>query len=53
MALRVVQWATGSVRVAAIRAVFEHPDLELAGCWVHSKAKAGLDVGRSGTEPLG
>ncbi len=54
MALRVVQWATGSVGVAAIRAVLEHPDLELAGCWVHSKAKAGLDVGEIiGTEPLG
>lgn len=54
MALRVVQWATGSVGVAAIRAVLEHPDLELAGCWVHSKAKAGLDVGQIiGREPLG
>ncbi len=54
MALRVVQWATGSVGVAAIRAVLEHPDLELAGCWVHSKAKAGLDVGEIiGGEPLG
>ena len=45
MALRVVQWATGSVGVAAIRAVLEHPDLELVGCWVHSKDKAGRDVG--------
>ena len=54
MALRVVQWATGSVGVASIRAILEHPDLELAGCWVHSKAKAGLDVGEIiGTGPLG
>ena len=45
MGLRVVQWATGGVGVAAINGVLEHPDLELAGCWVHSKDKAGKDVG--------
>ena len=54
MALRVVQWATGSVGVAAIKAVLEHPELELVGCWVHSKAKAGKDVGEIiGIGPLG
>lgn len=54
MALRVVQWATGSVGVAAINGVLEHPELELVGCWVHSKAKAGRDVGEIvGTGPLG
>ncbi|MCB1263330.1 MAG: dihydrodipicolinate reductase [Mycobacterium sp.] len=54
MALRVVQWATGSVGEAAIRAVLEHPDLELVGCWVHSKAKADRDVGEViGVQPLG
>ena len=41
MGLRVVQWATGGVGVAAIKGVLEHPDLELVGCWVHSEAKAG------------
>ena len=45
MALRVVQWATGGVGVAAIKGVLEHPQLELAGCWVHSPSKAGRDVG--------
>jgi 2,4-diaminopentanoate dehydrogenase len=45
MALRVVQWATGGVGVAAIKGVLEHPDLELVGCWVHSEAKNGKDVG--------
>ncbi|OBJ77772.1 dihydrodipicolinate reductase [Mycobacterium gordonae] len=45
MSLRVVQWATGSVGVAAIKGVLEHPELELAGCWVHSAAKNGKDVG--------
>ena len=54
MALLVVQWATGSVGVAAIKAVLEHPELELVGCWVHSKAKAGKDVGEIiGTGTLG
>jgi len=54
MALRVVQWATGSVGTAAIKAVLEHPELELVGCWVHSKDKAGLDVGDIiGTGALG
>lgn len=54
MGLRVVQWATGGVGVAAIKGVLEHPDLELVGCWVHSPDKAGRDVGDIiGTGPLG
>lgn len=54
MALRVVQWATGGVGVAAIKGILDHPDLELAGCWVHSEAKSGRDVGDLvGTGPLG
>ena len=54
MSLRVIQWATGSVGVAAIKGVLEHPELELVGCWVHSEAKNGKDVGEIiGTSPLG
>ena len=54
MSLRVVQWATGGVGVAAIKGVLEHPDLELVGCWVHSPAKVGRDVGELiGGPPLG
>lgn len=54
MALRVVQWATGGVGVAAIKGVLEHPDLELVGCWVHSDAKHGKDVGELiGGAPMG
>ena len=54
MSLRVVQWATGSVGVAAIKGVLEYPELELVGCWVHSDAKNGKDVGDIiGTSPLG
>jgi hypothetical protein len=54
MVLRVVQWATGGVGVAAIKGVLEHPELELVGCWVHSEAKSGKDVGEIiGVDPLG
>jgi hypothetical protein len=54
MVLRVVQWATGGVGIAAIKGVLEHPELELVGCWVHSEAKSGKDVGDLvGVEPLG
>ena len=56
VALRVVQWATGSVGVAAINGVLE-PELELVGCWVHSPDKAGRDIseldGIRATGPLG
>ena len=45
MTYRVIQWATGNVGRAAIEGVLGHPDLELAGCWVHSEAKDGTDVG--------
>src|ERR1700735_1746607 len=52
--LRVVQWATGGVGKAAIECVLNHPQLELAGCWVHSADKNGRDVGEIlGTAPLG
>jgi len=54
MSLRVVQWATGSVGVAAIKGILSHPELELAGCWVHSEDKSGKDVGDIiGWSPLG
>ena len=54
MGLKVVQWATGGVGVAAIKGVLEHPDLELVGCWVYSPGKAGKDVGEIiGIDPLG
>jgi 2,4-diaminopentanoate dehydrogenase len=52
--LRVIQWATGGVGRAAIACVLNHPQLELAGCWVHSADKNGLDVGEIiGTGALG
>ncbi|TDD93568.1 dihydrodipicolinate reductase [Actinomadura rubrisoli] len=42
---RVVQWATGTLGTSVLRSVLDHPGLELAGVWVHSPAKAGLDAG--------
>jgi len=54
MTYRVIQWATGGVGRAAIEGVLAQPDLELAGCWVHSEAKAGRDVGELvDREPIG
>ena len=53
MGLRVVQWATSSVGVAAIKAILEHPELELAGCWVHSKkTRPARTLEIIGTAPL-
>src|SRR5579864_5463396 len=43
--LRVVQWATGTVGASAMRAVINHPDLQLVGVRVYSEAKAGKDAG--------
>lgn len=45
MTYRVIQWSTGTVGVHAVPAIHDHPDLELAGLWVHSDAKAGRDAG--------
>ncbi|QLL07260.1 dihydrodipicolinate reductase [Mycobacterium vicinigordonae] len=52
--LRVIQWATGGVGKAAVECVLNHPQLELAGCWVHSADKSGRDVGEiAGVGSLG
>ncbi len=45
MKYRVIQWATGSMGKACLRAVIDHPDLELAGLFVYSDSKAGRDAG--------
>lgn len=43
--LRVVQWTTGLVGSTALRAIVEHPALELVGCFAHSPDKVGQDAG--------
>jgi 4-hydroxy-tetrahydrodipicolinate reductase len=54
MPYRVIQWATGTVGIHAVPAIAAHPDLELAGLWVHSPDKAGRDAGEiCGGDPLG
>jgi 2,4-diaminopentanoate dehydrogenase len=45
MGLRVVQWATGPVGRVALRAIIEHPALDLAGVVVYSPEKDGVDAG--------
>lgn len=42
---RIVQWATGNIGSRALRAVLEHPNMTLAGVYVRSPEKAGLDAG--------
>ncbi|MET0239180.1 MAG: dihydrodipicolinate reductase [Sphingobium sp.] len=41
---RVIQWATGNVGSRSLRAVIEHPTLDLVGVYVTSAAKAGRDA---------
>jgi 2,4-diaminopentanoate dehydrogenase len=51
---RVVQWATGNIGSHSLRAVIEHPDLELVGLYVYSEAKVGRDAGElCGHSPTG
>jgi 4-hydroxy-tetrahydrodipicolinate reductase len=51
---RVVQWATGNIGLRSLRAVIDHPDLELVGLYVYSEAKEGRDAGElCGTAPTG
>ena len=54
MSLRVVQWATGNIGRRSLRAVIEHPDLELVGVYVYADDKAGQDAGElCGLPPTG
>lgn len=51
---KVIQWATGHVGVHALRAIAQHPDLELVGLCVSSEAKEGKDAGEiCGIGPTG
>lgn len=42
--IRVVQWATGNIGTRSLRAVIEHPRLELVGVRVHNAGKVGRDA---------
>lgn len=43
--IRVAQWATGTVGALAMRAVIDHPSMELVGVRVYSPDKEGRDAG--------
>jgi 4-hydroxy-tetrahydrodipicolinate reductase len=54
MAYRVIQWSTGNVGRYALRAILGHPELELAGVFVHGAEKEGRDAGAlAGLAPVG
>ena len=54
MSYRVIQWSTGNVGAFALRCILGHPELQLAGVWVHSAAKADRDAGElCGLPPVG
>ena len=42
---RVIQWTTGNVGRRAVRAIVEHPELELVGLYAHGEDKLGRDAG--------
>jgi len=51
---RVVQWATGNIGSRSLRAVIEHPRLDLVGVYVTSPDKVGRDAGDlCGLGPVG
>jgi len=51
---RIVQWSAGRVGTSSMRAVMDHPSMELVGLWVHSESKRGRDAGElAGREPVG
>jgi len=45
MKYRVIQWATGAMGKSCLRAIIDHPDLELVGLYVYSDSKVGKDAG--------
>jgi 2,4-diaminopentanoate dehydrogenase len=54
MSYRVIQWSTGNVGTYALRQILDHPQLELAGVWVHGERKDGQDAGSlCGRPPTG
>ena len=51
---RVVQWATGNIGTYSLKAVIEHPNLELVGLFVYAPEKEGRDAGElCGLRPVG
>lgn len=54
MKYKVIQWASGSMGKACMRAILDHPDLELVGLYVYNDAKVGKDAaGIVRRDPIG
>ena len=51
MAYRVIQWATGAMGKACLRALIDRPDMQLVGLYVYSDGKAGVDAGEIARRP--
>lgn len=51
MTYRVIQWATGAMGKTSLRALIDHPAMELVGVYVHGPGKAGLDAGEIARRP--
>jgi len=45
MTYRVIQWATGAMGKSCLRAVIDHPAMELVGLYVYGENKSGRDAG--------
>ncbi len=45
MKYRVIQWATGAMGKTCLRAVIDHPAMELVGLYVYGQDKVGRDAG--------
>ncbi len=41
MKYKVIQWATGAMGKSCLRAIIDHPDLELVGLYVYNDSKTG------------
>lgn len=50
--IRAIQWATGAMGRTALRRIIDHPGLSLAGVYVYTAAKAGVDAGTIARRPL-
>jgi hypothetical protein len=48
---RVVQWATGGMGRNVLRALIDHPSMELVGVYVYGADKAGRDAGELSRRP--
>jgi len=51
MKYRVIQWATGAMGKTCLRAVIDHPAMELVGLFVYGDDKAGRDAGDIAMRP--